>query len=266
MSIDLPTTQGMENIRSRMHTEGRTNEFRCWLSSRAPSVFAPTPRTRCVTIPTPGSRKCDTASRRYPRLRRHVAVADHHEGVFRRGVAREHVAHLGVQPLLAIGRHDGDVASGMHLLHFPGDPPRRVARPLDAEDDLIHRVVQAAERRQVVQEPVVHPLQRLQDRHRRKIRPVPASTRGVSRSAFHAKPKPDERRPRATRPRAARTPGPSSSPPYPFDVPFRNMVIATPRLSRMHSFTDSRSFSHGRRVFQEYKCCALWKSPLARIG
>ena len=42
------------------------NVFRCWFSSRAPSVFAPIPRTRWLTSPTEGSRKCAIASRRYP--------------------------------------------------------------------------------------------------------------------------------------------------------------------------------------------------------
>ncbi len=104
-----------------------------------------------------------------PRRGRHVAVADENERVLRCGVPGQHVVHLGIQSLLAIADHDDDLPFGVRLLHPSGHPQRRVARPLDAEDDFVARIVEPAEALQVVEEPVVHPLERLEDRHARQV-------------------------------------------------------------------------------------------------
>jgi len=83
--------------------------------------------------------------------------------VARRAREREELVHLGVEAGLAALQDDLEAVRPAPR-RGARDLPGRVAAALHAQHDLVVRVLERGEQRQVVPQPVVHAAERLQDR------------------------------------------------------------------------------------------------------
>ena len=149
-------------------TEAGHEEFRWRLSSSAPRLSSPTPASTLATSPTrrPPARRPARADSRAGRGRWSPRSAGARGG--RSGRARPGWSPWGSSPAAAAPATTliGDPREIRRSRSRHGE--RRVARVLGAEDQLEVGVVLPGERGEVLVQPLVHPLERLEDGDRRE--------------------------------------------------------------------------------------------------